>query len=105
MGPGAHAHDMTFQQIWNQAGSGIDLDKLAQDLSKLRQAMHAEPDSVDKDIALGEVAKAEAAAQKKDGPTALAHLKSAGKWALDVATKIGVSVATAALKSSLGLAA
>ncbi len=35
-------------------------------------------------------------------PLVLQHLKNAGKWALDVATKIGVSVASEALKKSLG---
>jgi hypothetical protein len=30
------------------------------------------------------------------------HLKNAGRWALDVATKIGVNLATEALKKALG---
>jgi hypothetical protein len=30
-------------------------------------------------------------------------LKSSGKWALDVATKIGVSLASEALKHSMGM--
>ena len=39
VGPGAHAHDNTFQQI--QAG-GIDLPKLAEELGRLRTAMKGE---------------------------------------------------------------
>jgi hypothetical protein len=31
------------------------------------------------------------------------YLAKAGKWALEAATKIGVSVATEALKKSLGM--
>ena len=54
-------------------------------------------------VAVGEVAAAEQAAQSGDQPAALDHLKKAGKWALEVATKIGSEVASAALKASLGL--
>jgi hypothetical protein len=31
------------------------------------------------------------------------HLKAAGKWGLDLATKIGTTVAVEAIKKSLGL--
>ena len=43
---------------------------------------------------------------RSDAPGTERHLKalsSAGKWALGLATTIGASVATAALKSALGL--
>ena len=103
MGPGAHAHDMTFQQIWKQAGKDIELPTLAAELSQLREAMHQEAGCADHDIAVGQVAEAEAAASNGDGSTALQHLKKAGEWAFDVATMIGVSVASSALKTSLGL--
>ena len=39
IGPGAHAHHMTFQQIWNQSASEIDLSLLARELSTLRQSL------------------------------------------------------------------
>ena len=103
MGPGAHAHDMTFQQIWNQSKGDFDLQALASELAQLRKAMREQATSAEHDIAVGEVAAAEAATTKGDGPTVLGHLKKAGEWAFEVATKIGVSVATAALKTSLGL--
>ena len=51
------------------------------------------------------VAQAQKAAEIGDGGGALKHLKSAGQWALDVATKVGVSVAAAALKESLKIGA
>jgi len=54
-------------------------------------------------VALGEVAQAELAARAGDGPQALKHLASAGKWAFDVATKIGAAVAAYAIKNAMGL--
>jgi hypothetical protein len=103
MGPGAHAHDMTFQQITETANK-IDLKQLAADLSLLRAAMKKEEGTTaEQDLAIGSVAAAEAAAAKGDGPGALQHLKAAGKWAFDVATNIGASVAAAALKGPLGI--
>jgi hypothetical protein len=102
MGPNARAEHMTFQQIWNQQGGGIDLPALAKDLATLRDAMQKEATAPEHFVAVGQVAAAEMAAAKADGPTALSHLKDAGRWAFDVATKIGVGVATVALKSALG---
>jgi hypothetical protein len=103
MGPNAHAEHMTFQQIWNQQAGGIDLPALAADLATLRGALQREATAPEHFVALGQVAAAEMAASKADGPTALSHLKDAGRWTLDIATKIGVGVATVALKSALGL--
>ena len=102
MGPGAHAHDMTFQQIWQQSSSEIDLPTLATQLSQLRAAMSEERESAEHDISIGQVAAAEQAASKGDGPKALEYLKNAGKWALDIASKIGVELATATLKTAFG---
>ncbi len=44
------------------------------------------------------IASAESCAKKGDGPGALEYLSKAGKWALGIAEKIGVPVATEALK-------
>jgi hypothetical protein len=49
------------------------------------------------------VGDAEQAAEDGDGQTALEYLKKAGKWALDVAKEIGVSVASEALKTALNV--
>ena len=54
-------------------------------------------------LATGAVAAAEESAKKKDGPKVVEYLKTAGKWALDVAKEIGVPVAEAAIKGALGL--
>lgn len=103
MGPGAHATNMTFQQIWNQFGQGINLEALSSELEKLRAAMKADSTTPEHEVALAEVAKAQQAAQKKDGPGIIRHLKAAGKWAFDVSTKIGTALATVALKAALGM--
>ena len=39
VGPGAHAHDMTFNQIWNAAKDGIDLSALSKELAELRSKL------------------------------------------------------------------
>ena len=55
----------------------------------------------EQDKAIGAVADAEEAAIKGNGPAALRYLKSAGTWALGIAEKIGVNVATEALKRAM----
>lgn len=102
MGPHSKASNMTFQQIWQQSQSDIDLGRLSSELATLRKAMRKEAEEPSHDKAVAEIGSAEEAAQKGEGPVVLQHLKNAGQWALDVATKIGVSVASEALKKSLG---
>lgn len=102
VGPGAHAHDITFNQIWNEHASKIDTIQLAGELDLLRGELlkrAAEPDHY---IAIGEVAAAEKAARANDGPTALQHLKKAGAWVWDVGTQIGIGVAVEIAKKALG---
>lgn len=101
IGPNAHAHDITFNQIWNQLQGSIELPKLGEELARLRQAMKKEAVEPEQDIAISEIAKAEQAAKSGNGPKVLEHLKSAGKWALDVATKIGTSLTVEVIKKSL----
>ena len=86
--------DVVFQQVWNEASGSIDLPKLADDLVKLRAAMQQEATEPEHDVAIGNVSMAEKAAKEGNGPKALEYLKAAGKWALDTATKVGVSVAS-----------
>jgi uncharacterized protein YjbI with pentapeptide repeats len=102
VGRGAHAHDMTFNQLWSQSAQSFDLPALAAELTTLRQAMRKEADEPFHDKAVVEIGEAQEAAQNHDGPRVLQHLKNAGQWALDVATKIGVNLVTEALKKALG---
>jgi hypothetical protein len=104
MGPHAQAHDMTFNQVQYQLPSSIDLTQLAIELSQLRQQMKKEAVEPDHDIAVSDIARAEQAAKAGDRSKIVEHLKGAGKWALDVATKIGTSLAVEAIKSASGLA-
>jgi uncharacterized protein YjbI with pentapeptide repeats len=102
VGPGAHAHDISFNQVWNQLSQDIDLPKLAEQLSELRQALKGEAKTIEQDTAVGEIAHAEAAAKNGDGPGVLKHLKKAGKWTFDVARDIGTDVAAEVIKKSIG---
>jgi uncharacterized protein YjbI with pentapeptide repeats len=103
VGPHSHAHDMTFNQIGGNIEKAMDLSALAGELVTLREAMSREAAVAGHYIALGEVAKAEEAAKAKDSSKVAQSLKAAGKWALDVATKIGTTLASEALKESLGM--
>jgi hypothetical protein len=103
MGPQAHAHDLSLHQISAQQLGQIDMRVLATELKSLRREMRQAATEPEQDIAVGQIASAEAAAQKGDTSSVIRHLKDAGKWAFDVATKIGVTVASEAIKKSAGL--
>lgn len=103
MGPGAKAEN--FVQILRDAIGNNSLADLANDLERLRTAMLTESKTVDQDQAVAAIAEAEAAAKKGDAKGVFAFLKSAGSWALDVATKIGTAVAASAIAKSMSLPA
>lgn len=103
MGDDSQVNNLTYNQIGSQIEKLMDLSQLAIELSLLRQAMSQEAKETTEYIAVGEVAKAEEAAKAKDSSKVAESLKGAGKWALDVATKVGVSLATEAIKQSTGL--
>jgi hypothetical protein len=102
VGPNAHAHDMTFNQIVSQIDKSTDFGQLANELVKLRRRMIQEAKETSQYIAVGEVAKAEEKARNKDSSKAVKSLKAAGKWTLEVATKIGVSLTTDVINSLWG---
>jgi hypothetical protein len=93
VGPGAHAHDMTFVSNQMQLPPNIDLPVLVSELQRVRRAMQDEADAPEQYLALAEIGLAEKAAADKDGSKVMAHLAKAGKWALKVATEIGTKVA------------
>jgi hypothetical protein len=103
VGPNAHAHDMTFTQVWNQLESKLSLADLAQELQQLREAMERSATQPVEKLATGAVAAAEESAKQKDGPKVVEYLKTAGKWALSMAEKVGLDLAQEALKGALGL--
>jgi hypothetical protein len=81
----------------------IDMAQLSRELGVLRAAMRQAASEPDHDIALGAIAEAEKLASAGNAKGALARLKGVGKWCLDVATKIGVSVAAKAIESQIGI--
>jgi hypothetical protein len=103
VGPNAHVHDVTFNQLWEQSSEQIDLQTLAAELGNLRAALRSEAKTPDDDQIVADIGQAELAAKNGNGPDALRHLRNAGKWALGVATSIGAAVAAAAIKSAAGL--
>jgi hypothetical protein len=103
VGPNAHVHDTTFNQIWQDAGEHIDLPTLANELGRLRTALRADAKTPDDDQVVADVGQAERAAREGNGPGALRHLRGVGKWALAAATSIGAGVAVAAIKAATGV--
>lgn len=103
IGPNAKAENNTFNQVMQQAVSNLDLPALTAELATLRNSMRNQATEVEHDQAVASIGAAENAAKRQDGAGALEHLKSAGKWALDVATKIGATVAAKAIQTAIGL--
>jgi hypothetical protein len=106
VGHQAHASTVNianYQQAWQSMQSKVDLGELASELGILKAKMVPQATSPQQFAALAEVASAQEAAEQKDGPTILSHLKRAGTWALDVAKEIGVTIASDVIKSSLGI--
>jgi SpoVK/Ycf46/Vps4 family AAA+-type ATPase len=100
---GGHVHGVNFTQTWNQLGTKLRLSELAQQLSALRAELLKEAKAPEDFVAVGAIASAEMEAKKDCGSKALEYLSKAGKWAFDVATKTGETVAAEALKIALGL--
>lgn len=102
VGSNAHAHDMVFNQIGKQIEQSMDLAALANELEKLRQELKKEAATEEHDIIVSDIIKAKKAAEEKNSSKVAEYLKSSGKWALDVATRIGTSLAADAIKHSMG---
>jgi hypothetical protein len=102
VGPHANVSHVTITQSW-QSLENQDTRLLARELAVLRAELKVRATSAEQDLATGEVASAQLAAEKGDGPSAMAHLARVGRWALDVATTIGTTVASAAIKAAMGI--
>jgi len=89
--------------VWSETRKQVDLTELASELETLRREARSQAVTPEEDDSTAEIGKAQRAAEAGDGPTALTHLAKAGRWALSVAEKIGIGVATVAIKSALGL--
>ncbi|EJS4060771.1 hypothetical protein BBM86_16640 [Vibrio parahaemolyticus] len=102
-GPNAHVHDVIFNQVWEQNKNDIDLSDLSSQLVNVREALAEKASSSDDFIEIGHVASAQQAAEAGNGPKAIEFLKQTGNKTLETAEKIGVGVAIAAIKASMGL--
>ena len=102
VGPGATATDVKINQTW-QSLENHDTESLARELAVLRAELKLRATDAEHDLATGEVASAQLAAEKGDGPAVIAHLARVGKWTLEVATSIGTTVAAAAIKAAIGI--
>ena len=70
-------------------------------MAELQLKLKGDATEPEHNLSLAEIAQAENSAKKGDGAKAFEHLSKAGKWTLDIAEKIGVSVAIEALKMVL----
>ena len=102
MGPNAKASNMSFQQIWTQNCADLDMAHLAMELRDLRAEMKSRSTEIEHDAAIASVGAAEQAAGQADVVTVLKHLKQAGRWAFEIATKIGTTVAAKAIENAIG---
>jgi hypothetical protein len=94
---------MNYQQAWSSLQSQLDTEKLSPELGELLNTMRVRANTSEHFKALAEVAAAKDAADRKDGPTALSHLRQAGTWALGIAGEIGKAVVAKVIETAIGL--
>jgi len=102
-GPNAQAHGSTFHQSVEESGVQVDIAQLECELTILMAALRAQANTPQHFTALAEVSSAELAAKDRDGNKAMAHLRNAGKWVLDVAVELGCALVAEGIKTALGL--
>jgi len=102
VGKGARVDHLSFSMS-DGGPLDIPIPALLEDLNKLRLEMRRQAATTEEDKSVVAIGDAISVAQEGDAPGTLAHLKSAGKWALAVASSIGAGVAAAAIKTALGL--
>ena len=99
VGSHAKAQNTTIGSVDQSSGVAA----LSVELETLLAAIRKEPDSPAKTVAEENVEKASQAATEGKPGLMTAYLKAGGQWALGVAEKIGVALAAAELKASLGM--
>jgi hypothetical protein len=87
-----------------QTGDQIvgDLPRLAAELETLKQVLIREAGSPADYKVVSEIEAAKEAAKAGDKATITRHLAKAGRWAFDIAARIGTEVAAAAINRALG---
>lgn len=99
---GDQASATNFTQVNQQTPDNLDLKTLALELAQLKNELISHAKTPEHFASIAEVVSAEQAADKGEREVALASLKKAGAWIWDVATKVGIGVATAAAKQHMG---
>lgn len=102
-GPNAHVHDISFYQIWNQNKEQFDLPKLNSELKLLRECLIKEAKNPEQYSEIGIISEAKIDAANGNGSKILNSLSKVRKWSLETAEKIGVGLATAAIRISMGI--
>ncbi|MBV8852035.1 MAG: hypothetical protein JOY91_01480, partial [Sinobacteraceae bacterium] len=103
VGPHATASHVTFNEGASELASQTDLKVLAVQLDQLRVELLKAARDASHYEAVAAVAKAEEATKKGETASVFSNLKDAGEWALDMASKIGASVAAKAIEGAMGL--
>lgn len=103
VGPEASASGNSLNQFSQEHMENIDLWALATELEQLRTALLREATTIERHEIISVLESAQAAAKNGDGQMALSYLEKVDKWALVKATKIGVGVASAAIKTAARL--
>ena len=101
VGPNSSSTNDTFIQQNNDLPENYDYDKLYNELLTLKSSLIQNATLPEHFQAIAEVASAENSAKEKNGSSVLQHLKSAGKWVFDFATKVGTSVVSDLIKAQL----
>ncbi|MFX0546112.1 hypothetical protein ACEWPL_011250 [Roseovarius sp. S1116L3] len=102
MGDNASANNSNFSQNIGVVFSDEEMAELVDELEALKVAL-LQDTSTGSLSAAAAVSEAQESAKAKNSTKVAMALKNAGKWAFDVATKIGVTVAAAAIKKAAGL--
>lgn len=99
VGRGATANNTTFHNAALPAG--VSLPDLLAALTALREHLEGLPGSVERAIALGEVATVEQAAAAGDRPRVMSLLKGVSRWTLKTATDLGSRLVVEAVKAAM----
>lgn len=99
-GPNVKAQDFTQQADQRQLTA--DMPALSLELESLKQQLVTEAASADDYRAVAEIQAAREAADEGNEGGVRQHLANAGRWALEVAVRVGTSVAETALRQAIG---
>lgn len=103
LGSGGHTTtNGPVRQVQRDAAGGEELRRIASELAQLREVLALGPRTEPELAAVEQVRLAEQAARSGDESGLRNHLSAAGRWALEMAERIGAEAAAAVLRQSLG---